>query len=87
MPLGFDEDRPLEDREYPDPDEFDDDDETATVQCAACGAEMYDDAPQCPVCGEYVGALRGSLWEGRPGWWIALGLLGIIAVMYWLVGL
>lgn len=76
------DDRPLEDWEYPDQDEFDDDDDTATVTCAACGAEIYEDAPQCPVCGEYVTASRGTHWEGRPVWWIALGLLGIIAVIY-----
>ena len=80
------DDRPLEDWEFPDPDEFDDDDGTRTITCADCGAEVYEDAPQCPICGEYISSSSGSLWQGRPGWWIVLGLLGIIAVIYLLVG-
>ena len=85
MSSGWNDNRPLEDWEYPDPDDSDDG-MPGTVACAACGTEIYEDAPQCPVCGEYVTALRGSHWEGRPGWWIALGLLGVIAVIYLLAG-
>jgi hypothetical protein len=87
MPIEFDDERPLEDWEYPDSDESNDDDGTATVTCAACGSDIYEDAPQCPVCGEYVTSIGGTVWGGRSGWWIALGLLGIIAVIYVFLGL
>ncbi len=87
MPFDFNNDRPLEEWEYPDPDDSDDDGCTGTITCTACGAEIYEDAPQCPVCSEYATPGGGSLWQGRPGWWIVLGLLGIVAVIYMLVGL
>ena len=54
----LDEDDELEDREYPDEadghsfaDEHDDD---LYVACPECGADVYEDAPQCPQCGWYV---------------------------------
>jgi hypothetical protein len=89
MSPAWNDDRPLEDWELPDPDEFgdDEDDDTRTTTCTDCGADVYEDAPQCPVCGEYITPGGGSLWQGRPGWWIVLGLLGIIAVTYLLVGI
>jgi endogenous inhibitor of DNA gyrase (YacG/DUF329 family) len=83
---GWNDDRPLEDWEYPDEGSSDEEDESALVPCPQCGADIYEDAVQCPVCGEYV--THGTrAWEGRPGWWIALGLLGIIAVLFVLLRL
>lgn len=75
------DDRPLEDWEYPDEDADDsEDDETPTRACPKCGMDVYEDAVQCPLCGEYF--TRGSrAWEGRPFWWMVLGLLGIMAVI------
>lgn len=63
-----------------------DDDETAVVECPNCGAEIYEEAPQCPVCGEYV-VHDTSPWQGKPLWWIILGLLGVAAVIVVLSGL
>lgn len=86
MAVHGDDDRPLEDWEYPDEDPVGEDDETVLIDCPRCGAEIYEDAVQCPICGEYV--TRGSqAWTGRPNWWIALGLLGIIAVIVTLLNL
>jgi hypothetical protein len=62
------------------PEEADDDEENVVVACPACGAEMYEDAVRCPVCGEYV-THGHSAWEGRPLWWIVLGGVGIVAVI------
>ena len=43
----------IDDNEYPDPDCDDDsDDVTATVRCPNCGTDVYEDAEQCPKCGE-----------------------------------
>lgn len=72
------------DWELPDEDEEgygDDEGESSTVDCPACGAEIYEDSEQCPVCGEYV-THSTSAWDGKPLWWVILGLAGIGAVLY-----
>jgi len=63
------------------------DDPADLVACPSCGAEIYEESVQCPICGDYVtrGVRSGSLWEGRPIWWIVLGLIGIMAVIAMLV--
>jgi hypothetical protein len=71
----------LDDREFPDEPDEDEDDESELVECGHCGAEIYEDSPQCPVCGEYLSAST-SAWSGRSWWWIAAGLVGIAAVIY-----
>ena len=75
------------DYEYADvPD--DEDDETPTASCPECGAEVYEDALRCPVCGDYITPTSGDhLWTGRPLWWIVLGILGIVATIVVLTGL
>jgi endogenous inhibitor of DNA gyrase (YacG/DUF329 family) len=76
----------LRDDEYPDQEDFDDEDElTLAVPCPNCGADVYEDAPQCPTCGEYVDRNVSAL-AGRPLWWIVLGILGIAAVVVVLSG-
>ena len=81
------------DQRWPSPEEdsdsdWDDDEnygpegESATTDCIHCGGEIYDDAPRCPLCGEYqVGDRSLTAWEGRPLWWKLGGLLGIVAVL------
>lgn len=65
----------------PDDDEYPEEDvDASTGPCPNCGEEMIDDAEQCPHCGEYIVYNTGA-WSGRPAWWIALGLLGILAVI------
>jgi len=71
------------DDEYPD----DEDDSTDTMACPRCGAEVYEDAVRCPVCGDYIGHSGGTAWTGRPFWWILLGVLGILALIAVLAGL
>jgi DNA-directed RNA polymerase subunit RPC12/RpoP len=73
----------LDDEEYPDEQ---DDEGTETVSCPECGAEVYEDAVRCPICGHYV-THDTSVWSGRPGWWVLLGLIGILAVIVMLAGL
>jgi len=54
MSLGdWDDDRPLEDWEDPEADDDDLVDSTPVRECRHCGAEVYDDAVACPVCGNY----------------------------------
>ena len=74
----------LREDEFPDDDEFHDD-LSETVACTQCGAEVYEDAVRCPNCGNYM-TPDTNIWSGRPGWWIVLGLLGILAVILVLSG-
>ena len=75
----------LDEGESPDEDDFDDD-STLTMPCSQCGAEIYEDAVRCPVCGGYVTS-NTSIWSGRPTWWILMGLVGILALVLALAGL
>jgi hypothetical protein len=76
----------FDDNEYPDPD-YDDDleDVTETVRCPNCWGDVYEDAEQCPACGEYV-VMSTSAWEGKPLPWVLIGLTGIVAVIMALSG-
>ena len=74
----------LGDEEYPDDaDAFDEieDDSTQTICCPACQSEIYEDAPQCPICGHFITAHDRS---SQPWWWIAVVLLLIISLSLWL---
>jgi len=85
-PRDFDFDQPddpLDDHQYP---EEPDDEQSETVRCRGCGAEIYEDAVQCPACGDYVTA-DTRVWSGRPAWWIVLGLVGILAAVLALAGM
>ncbi len=69
----------LEEYEFPDPD--DEDDGEDTVPCPLCGGDVYDDAQACPHCGEWISA-NTHAWSQRRWWWVLLGALGIVAVLY-----
>jgi len=71
----------LDDREFPDEDLDDSDDETPTHECPRCGVEVYEDADQCPLCGAWITS-DTSPWAGRSWWWIAIGLLGTIGLIW-----
>ena len=73
-------DEELADDEYPDEDDesYDDEDDSATELCSECGAEIYEDAPQCPACGCYVTASTNP-FAGRSALWLVIGTLGILA--------
>lgn len=73
----------FDDREYP--DEADLDDGSAdTIVCPHCGADVYEDADQCPECGMFLLA-DTRVWSSRSLWWIVLGLLGVVAAILALV--
>jgi hypothetical protein len=62
-------------------DDHDDDDESLElVSCPECGADIYEEAEQCPVCGSYV-IHQSNPWTGKPTWWVVLGFLGIVATL------
>ncbi|MCH2130118.1 MAG: hypothetical protein MK179_13295 [Pirellulaceae bacterium] len=66
-----------------DDEDFDSDnvDFSETQTCPSCRSDIYEDAEQCPVCGEYIVWSRQTL-SGRPWWFVALGLVGILAVIW-----
>ncbi len=80
MPAAYWDDAPddLDDREYPDADPWDED-SVETVICPECGTDVYEEADRCPVCGRYM-TTETRFWSGKPIWWIALGLLGVMAL-------
>ena len=83
--MSYDDDDEWDDYEY---DVDDDDDLSYTVDCPECGADVYEDAEQCPSCGQYIiHSSSGYVWKNRPVWWVVIGLLGIIAVIVGLAGI
>lgn len=79
----WDDDPPLEDWEYPDEDEAAE--QSTTTACPNCRAEMYDDAEQCPRCGEYVTRAQAN-WSHFPPWVYAgavIALLGMVASLFY----
>lgn len=72
--------------EFQDEDWSDDDGETFVAPCPNCGADVYEDAEQCPVCGDYI-VHDTHAWSGKPLWWILLGLAGVVAVILLFSGL
>ena len=69
-----DDSKPLDDSEYPDPDE--DDEAYDVIVCPNCRQEVFEDANQCPHCLFYISSSTDP-WVGRPTWWIVLGVAGV----------
>jgi predicted RNA-binding Zn-ribbon protein involved in translation (DUF1610 family) len=72
----------IEDEDWEEGDDAweDDEAESSVSECPKCGADIYEDAVRCPLCGEYV-TRSTSPWSQRPMWWRLLGLAGIVAVI------
>lgn len=70
------------DPEGPSPDEIDesDDDETATLSCPACDAEVYEDADVCPSCGA---SMTPVARRSGGAWAIAIVVLLVAAGLVW----
>lgn len=54
--------------------------------CPECGAEVFGDLDMCPSCGHWLEAAPRPL-DGKPTWYLLLGLLGVIAVIIVVSGL
>lgn len=59
------------------------DDEVETVPCPNCRAQVFEDAEQCPSCGEYIVPNSGSraVMSNKSAWYIILAVLGVLAVV------
>ena len=76
----YESENDLNEHEFPE----EDDDDGDYIPCPSCSELIYDDAPQCNYCGEYV-THSSSPFSGRPNWWIAIGVLGIVSVLFLLI--
>jgi RNA polymerase subunit RPABC4/transcription elongation factor Spt4 len=80
-----DESDDFDDWDYP--DEPDSDlDNADYLPCPECGEDVFDDAEQCPHCGQYI-TFSTNPWSGRSPAWIVIGALGVIAVIVTLLAL
>jgi len=64
------------------PDEIDADlleDDSPTIRCPNCAAEIYEDADRCNVCGHWL--TRRSETSAGLSWWLVLVLAGMILVL------
>jgi uncharacterized protein (DUF983 family) len=83
----------MRDEEYPDEADADwdndngnGDDEGETIECPACGADVYEESQRCPACGEYISPSTSPL-AGRSAAFVILGIAGILATIWALVKL
>lgn len=68
------------DDDFEDDNYSDDDTSEDLIECPNCGAAIFDESVACPRCGEYI-TDSSHPFAGRPWWWLALGALGIIALL------
>lgn len=67
-------------------DENIDDDSFDTVPCPYCRGPIHEDAVRCPHCENYISAVDSPPLKLRP-WWIILGVLLCLAIVYvWVTG-
>lgn len=60
-------------------------DEDATIPCPYCRHPIYEDAPRCPRCGNYISEEDAP--AARKPWWIIVGALLVFYVVYrWIAG-
>ena len=78
-----DDDEESDDLHDPDPSDMDDDDDAAadvdTHPCPHCGADVYEESQQCPVCGQYIDEFRRSNY---PRWVPVAAVMVILAMLY-----
>lgn len=74
-----------DDPDVTDTDEMDfgDDDEELTIACPWCRAEIHEDAPRCPHCGNFISKEDGPS-APKPGWLILGAILALLVVLSWI---
>lgn len=66
-------------------DDYDDDEEEATVPCPYCKKQIHEDAQRCPHCENYISEEDAPL-AAKPWWIIVSVLLALYACYRWVVG-
>lgn len=77
------EDTKLGDDWEPDEDSWDEDDD-GLVPCPYCRAEMLEDSPRCPSCGQYISE-EDATPRRKPLWLLATIAICLIIALMWLV--
>ena len=72
-----------EDDEW-DADSADDSDESETVTCPYCRRAVYEDAEQCPHCGQYI-SQEDAPAAGKPLWFAIAFLLAAGVALSWIL--
>ena len=75
----WDDDRPLEDWEYPDDADDDSADSNRVRECPSCGTDVYEDVFCCPICGEHF--TREANFKRMPTWMKAAAIAALIAML------
>jgi predicted nucleic acid-binding Zn ribbon protein len=71
-----------DDEEDEDDDAYGDDDDAETVPCPHCGADVYEDAEQCPRCEKYMSAEDRP--TSRPSTFVGVMMvLALLAALFW----
>ncbi|MGO8750292.1 MAG: hypothetical protein ACLQNE_30475 [Thermoguttaceae bacterium] len=64
----------------------DDDDRETTVACPYCKRQIHEDSYRCPYCENYI-SKEDTHSSSRKPWWIIVGVLLVLYVVYrWIVG-
>lgn len=56
------------------------DDGEPTIPCPYCKHPIYEDAQRCPHCGNYISEEDAP--PARKPWWIIIGVLLVLAILY-----
>jgi hypothetical protein len=65
--------------------DWDDDDEEPTIPCPHCRRPIHEESQRCPYCGNYIS--EEDIAPGRKPWWIIIGALLVLYVVYrWMAG-
>lgn len=66
-------------------DEAEEEDEEPTISCPYCKRQILEDSQRCPYCEHYISEEDAP--PGRKPWWIILGALLCLYIVYrWIMG-
>jgi len=80
MPGRWDDDDEAEPWSGDRDEDLDAEDAGDTLPCPLCGREIFDDAEQCPQCGQYIGG-SDQPGTGRPLWVVVTVLVVLGAIL------
>jgi len=66
-------------------EEFGDDDSPRIECCGGCGADVFDDSVQCPVCGQYIFSTEPITDRDRKTWAWVLTAVVVLAAFVWYI--
>ena len=70
------------DPEEPDESDQDDEDGAVEIRCPNCKKWIFEDAEQCPMCGQYVSTEDPATPSGNKPMWMIIIILMLIAAMF-----